>query len=773
MLSRSYQLISVDLFDTLLVRTKEKPIHIFQEVWVQAQKEHITNSDLTALEFQMIRVEAEHRARAKHPANEVNLSAIYAEIPCFLTTNKQRFQEIELEVELNNCYVNFYFYDWLLEQKKNGIPIILTSDMYFSKAELIQLMQHNGICVDLFEAIFISNEYHCSKQQGGLFQVVLQHYPKLKPEQIIHIGDNKTSDIQQAKKYGLQTFHYNAIPPVMGNLYDYERILHATPLEEILSLRKLVCYAWEQQEQKNKAMLTTYTIGASILGPVLTFFIAHVCKRLKELSIHRIYPFMREGALYGKLLENEAQRQQYLLEVKPIYISRKVTYVASIQTINREEIENLIGIRNVTIEEAFVMLGFQKESFSELTEFYNTRFKESHLISYNNMTLKEYVIQRLLEPQNKEKIMNYVSEQKQLLFDYLTQEIGNFEKIATLDMGCLGRVQTWFESCLKQYQIPYQIKHFIMMGTTGTKLCDGLDIEGYFGTTSDYTGLLTPVKRSIDIVEKMISVTSGSTIGYKRSNGKISPICSDPVNNQTYTKLFFEGIEQFQKAFFYFREQKPDIAMICIEEKRIESLKLLHRLIDLPLKQEAEILSSLEADTNFGTNYKATILTEANKTLFNEKGIDFIDRCNISYTYQNSNIVWPKGLITLYDEFYYVRKAMKEQTKNSITRTMQELVEHVKQEGVQTVALYGAGENGSQLHFICQLYGIDVFCFIDRKESLWGTFKEGVPIMSLAHAMEQGISSYIIASLFSIHEIQCYLEESFQGLETKPRIFSV
>ena len=119
-------------------------------------------------------------------------------------------------------------------------------------------------------------------------------------------------------------------------------------------------------------------------------------------------------------------------------------------------------------------------------------------------------------------------------------------------------------------------------------------------------------------------------------------------------------------------------------------------------------------------------------------------------------------MVTLLDEFYYVRRALKNGSQNEIIKSMQEVVEQVQADGVQEVALYGAGENGRQFFFLCQMYHIKVNCFIDRKESLWGSKKEGVPVMGLQEAMERGENTFIITSLFSISEISAYISDTFQ-----------
>ena len=434
----------------------------------------------------------------------------------------------------------------------------------------------------------------------------------------------------------------------------------------------------------------------------------------------------------------------------PIYVSRMVTYIPSIEKVNREEIENMIGARNLTLNESIKLMGLDMSSFEDVSEYGDLRWKDSHKISKD------------------------IKEQRNYLVRYLKQEIGDFRNAATIDIGFFGRIQLWMEKALSIEGIECKMKHFLAVGVTGDKIYDGLDFEGYYSTFAENGDLISTIHRTTDILEKFISVTEGSTIGYRENSetGKVEPIKGKEVGNDLIASASFSGILDFQKAFHKFAEMKPKAAKKVINDQR-GALMIMHRLIDMPRRKEAELIRKIEADTNFGTEYKKQIITDENIKLLEEKGADFIDKCNVSYTYQNSSIVWPKGVITLKDEYYYVRRALKNSAGNEIAKSMQEVVERVQADDVKEVALYGAGENGRQFYFMCSLYNIKVNCFIDRKESLWGMKKEGIEIMGLDEAMKRGNDVYIVTSLFSISEISEFIKEKYAGIGRSLVIYSV
>ena len=764
-----YELISFDIFDTLLLRAVAKPIDIFEILWEKSEILHLI--DISPKEFVKVRVEMERNARNKKKSREVNLREIYAEMPDYIVEDKIKLLQMEIEIEKQYCYRNDSIYDLAIQLKNDGKILVLLSDMYLSACELNTILEYNDIDTTIFSNIIVSNEKDCTKQTGMLYEELFKLYPTIPKENIHHIGDNKNGDYNQAINRGICAVHYDAIPDKLRSIYDYEKIRHNIPQKEILSLRKVTVYDHMDEMVSNEEKLA-YEIGASIVGPFLTMYVDHICERLQKLKINAIYPLMREGYILGKLIENEVNYRNIHILVKPIYVSRKVTYIPSIEVLDREEIENMIGARNLTIKESIELMGLSVNNFIDLKEYENLKWKETHKVKVENKILKEILINKFLEPENKSKMESYIKEQRSLLIDYLKQEMNSFCNVATVDVGFFGRIQLWLEKALDLSKIEHSMKHFLAVGVTGDKIFNNMNIEGYYGTITENGDLIATIHRTTDIIEKFISVTEGSTIGYQRNDNKIQPIKSEPVANDAITQASFRGILDFQKAFHSFKDKKPLLAS-RVEKNRRETLMIMHRLIDMPRLIEAELVADLEADTNFGTSYRRSIITEENKMLLKEKGTDFIDKCNISYTYEDNSIVWPKGLITLEDSYYYVRRALKNSAGNEIAKSMQSVVEKVQNDGVKEIALYGAGENGRQFYFMCNLYNIKVNCFVDRKESLWGTEKEGIKVVGLTQAIEKGNNKFIITSLFSISEIEDYIRETFALKGKSVMIYSV
>ncbi|MBR3632322.1 MAG: HAD-IA family hydrolase [Elusimicrobiaceae bacterium] len=186
-----HTVISFDIFDTLLIRPYLRPTDLF----VHLEK-------LNQLPgFETRRRLAERTARHKRPEGEdVNLDEIYAELSGPDVALKQ--QELDLErqtLQPNPALLMLFRY-----AKQQGKRIIIVSDMYLPADFLEQVLREKGF--DGFEKLYVSNRPRKQKGYGTLYYHVEQDL-HLDPKTILHIGDNRRSDVRCAKKAGWHALH--------------------------------------------------------------------------------------------------------------------------------------------------------------------------------------------------------------------------------------------------------------------------------------------------------------------------------------------------------------------------------------------------------------------------------------------------------------------------------------------------------------------------------------------------------------------------------------
>lgn len=200
-----YDVISFDIFDTLIFRAVEHPKDVFR----------IIEKEWNISGFSTIRSEAEMKARKlkKEPA----IQDIYAIIAEKMNVDAMSGIKREFDVERLVCFANPYMLEVFNRLKRMNKKIVIVSDMYFSQKELKILLQQCGY--RNIDEIYVSCEYNEGKGDGCLQKIVEKVYGTDKS--YIHIGDNPFSDIQGSRKIGWDAYYY---PNVYAEGFKYRII---------------------------------------------------------------------------------------------------------------------------------------------------------------------------------------------------------------------------------------------------------------------------------------------------------------------------------------------------------------------------------------------------------------------------------------------------------------------------------------------------------------------------------------------------------------------
>lgn len=193
-----YDVISFDIFDTLIFRPFSEPTDLF----------FFLGERTGILDFKRLRMQAEAEARVQKYKEEkhyeIKLSDIWSRLENEIGVTKEQGMQMEQALEMEFCYANPFMQQVFTQLREHGKRIVITSDMYLSKAFLLELLQKNGY--GGYEELYVSCEYEKSKAEGSLYEVVKGAYPDT--DSMIHVGDNPVSDVKNAKKHGFEVFYY-------------------------------------------------------------------------------------------------------------------------------------------------------------------------------------------------------------------------------------------------------------------------------------------------------------------------------------------------------------------------------------------------------------------------------------------------------------------------------------------------------------------------------------------------------------------------------------
>lgn len=196
---KKHDIISFDIFDTLLVRPYAKPTDLFRHM----EKLYKIKG------FYKKRIRAEESARYKHiDFEDITLEQIYEEIE----DKYKPFKEKEMELEERILTVhkeNKKLYDYALNI---GKKIIIASDMYLPKDFIEKILIKNGYTN--YHKIYLSSDLKLSKASGNLYKYIIDDL-KIKPSSMLHIGDNYHSDYENAKLYEIDAYFSEKIIDIL------------------------------------------------------------------------------------------------------------------------------------------------------------------------------------------------------------------------------------------------------------------------------------------------------------------------------------------------------------------------------------------------------------------------------------------------------------------------------------------------------------------------------------------------------------------------------
>lgn len=196
-----YDVVSFDIFDTLVFRTLDKPTDIFM----------VVGQKLGVLNYVTMRREMERMLRnqreAKDGSTEVTFQEIYQAMEEYCGIDADIGMKTEFETELEFCIANPYMkevFDLLINY---GKTVIIVSDMYFPKEMMEKVLSHCGY--KGYSQLFVSCDYGCGKRSGKLYQIIREKY--LRERSIIHVGDNEEVDVVMATQQRWNSAFYQDI----------------------------------------------------------------------------------------------------------------------------------------------------------------------------------------------------------------------------------------------------------------------------------------------------------------------------------------------------------------------------------------------------------------------------------------------------------------------------------------------------------------------------------------------------------------------------------
>lgn len=289
-----FDIVSFDVFDTLLMRKVLYPVDVYAIMEKSLKGKY-------AFDF------AAERAYAENELLAQNLNPTIQEIYQKLgqkygisEDDQKDLLKIEIETEKKVLVPRQKMLDIFYLCKKLEKQIYLITDMYLPASVLTMLLEENGIIG--YEKLIISCEYETSKEQG-LFSVLKK---ELGEKKCLHIGDNMQADKLSAEKVGIDTFYIMSGREMLENSLQDILLVNTESLEKRIFLGLYTAKAFNDpfilyQSEGRLPVRQSDEIGYLFIAPLLLGFIFWMIEQIRENNLDQILFGARDGYLIQKL----------------------------------------------------------------------------------------------------------------------------------------------------------------------------------------------------------------------------------------------------------------------------------------------------------------------------------------------------------------------------------------------------------------------------------------------------------------------------------------
>ncbi len=281
-----HDIISFDIFDTLLIRPYLRP----EDLFLHLEKLSKTPS------FAKHRREAETRARKNHShLEDITFDEIYEE----LSAADAALKEDELGLERQTLQPNPDMLDVFTYARQKGKRILVISDMYLPAEFLESVLKEKGF--DGFEKLYVSNASRKLKGTGSLYRYVVEDL-RISPASVLHIGDNEKSDVRRAREAGLDAVRYKPLREQFFDAVPRERKFWKTyPSFDASVTLGLLALAWQKFRTEEQPYF--FRLGYETGGPTGYGFARWIERRALENGTRNVLFAARDGYTLHRIFE--------------------------------------------------------------------------------------------------------------------------------------------------------------------------------------------------------------------------------------------------------------------------------------------------------------------------------------------------------------------------------------------------------------------------------------------------------------------------------------
>ena len=521
LLKREFDVITFDIFDTLITRLVYEPDDLFRLMERKIEVKYGRRVDYLA-----IRKQAETIAW-KEKGDFCNIHHIYEKLPevsSFTKEEAEELKQMEINLEYELCIPREDVRTIFQALIDAGKEVLLISDMYLTPDIIENMLEKCGY--QGYKELWVSCDKGKRKDRDTIWDDFLEKYGDLKT---IHIGDNPHSDCQiigdRRRQYLL------LLSPIdqfrLSKQYEKFSQFVNTTVENSLMLGYMVnqCFynsPFALRENGLPKLKTIRDVGQGVFAPSLLKFMDYLHKTSRKDA--KLLFLSREGYFLEKLYQKYcAEFGQEEREHVYFLTSRRATSVAQIET--------LADIRDL----------FQTKYDGKLSTLLSERFglEKVHIGRDEDVSLPEDQVKVMSVLSGfAHEILEEAKKEKSLYLEYIDGLLGkeiDWDRITLVDVGYSGTIQ-------------YYLMKIVGKRLDGCYMACGYNMkpEQLNGT---YRSPYTFWKHKAFIhaqlfLEAVTAAPHGQVVRFERQDGEMKPILKEEK------KIYGENAAGFQNEIY-------------------------------------------------------------------------------------------------------------------------------------------------------------------------------------------------------------------------------
>lgn len=543
-------IVSFDIYDTLLMRMVCSPIDVFKLVELRLEQlykrlipfQEMRNRTIGDLQKENYTIEDLYNTMQKNYPNE----------------NVWLFQKVELEIEAAVSVGRkdmIEIYQYAVEQQKD---IYILSDMYLTSDYLLSILAQNGIDISK-DHLWISGERGVSKSDKSMWKKYKDTV--VREKRALHVGDSAKADIEFAQEAGIQAIKIASATNMLQEIIPIEIWSNVNSVYSSITAGMIANelfnspFSWNGMEEKF-CINTCRKFGKVIFGNVVLTYLLWLLEESQKRGITNLIFLSRDG---------------YFLQQDYIKLVNKLNLES------RPESEYMFISRKAIL----TLAAKDEEAFSALLEFsYTGKFRNylSDRFDIEVMEDDKYSEAEIQLPKDRDKIKDWL---KPYLYE-ICQKIDKYCEIygnyinefkwnsatAIVDICYTGTIQYWLSKVLNRKLTAF---YCVANNSENNPFKADNDMIPCFQKENDYLAEKSGFWKNHKIVESFFTAPYGMM---KSIDDFGEFVTYETGNNQKYfiqRELINEGCNEYIASYIQLlkkmriQPEKVKIDSICVD----------------------------------------------------------------------------------------------------------------------------------------------------------------------------------------------------------------